>query len=518
MKTHTRPSRRRIALLLAPFLLSGCMVGPDYKRPTAIISPRFKELKPAPGWQYANPALAAAPKGKWWEIYNDPILNGLEDKVEINNQNVIQYEARYRNARAAINAIRAQLYPTLSGSLNFNRNSTGRGSRNASSGVLVNYGSGATSTTYRPSNSTENTYGMGPTASWDLDLWGAIRRQIQAQVTEAQASAADLANARLSYQAQLATAYFNLRYQDSLKDLLHRTVQFYEHSYQITLNQYNAGVAEPTALLQAKTQLEQTRAQEVQAGIARAQYEHAIAVLMGEAPADLTIAPGRLPDTVPAIPVSVPADLLQRRPDIAAAERRMEEYNAQIGAAIAAFYPDVKLTASYSYSGDPVGALVQVANRIWSLGAAATETIFKGGARTAAVHEANANYDSYTAAYRQTVLTALQGTEDQLSNLRILSEQATQQAIALDAANKAATVAMNQYLAGTEIYTTVITAQVTALSNAETALSIQQSRMVDSVSLIEALGGGWDESSLPSKGSMQTDNPFLPSFIQKDKN
>ena len=518
MKTHTRPSRRRIALLLAPFLLSGCMVGPDYKRPTAIISPRFKELKPAEGWQYANPALAAAPKGRWWEIYNDPILNGLEEKVEINNQNVVQYEARYRNARAAINAIRAQLYPTLSGSLSFNRNSTGRGSRNASSGVLVNYGSGESTTTYTPSNSTETTYGMGPTASWDLDLWGAIRRQIQAQVTEAQASAADLANAKLSYQAQLATAYFNLRYQDSLKDLLHRTVQFYEHSYQITLNQYNAGVAEPTALLQARTQLEQTRAQEVQAGIARAQYEHAIAVLMGVAPADLTIAPGRLPDTVPAIPVSVPADLLQRRPDIAAAERRMEEYNAQIGAAIAAFYPDVKLTASYSYSGDPVGALVQVANRIWSLGAAATETIFEGGARTAAVHEANANYDSYTAAYRQTVLTALQGTEDQLSNLRILSEQATQQAIALDAANKAATVALNQYLAGTEIYTTVITAQVTALSNAETVLSIQQSRMVDSVSLIEALGGGWDASSLPSKGSMQTDNPFLPSFIQKDKN
>lgn len=518
MKTHTRPSRRRIALLLAPFLLSGCMVGPDYKRPTAIISPRFKELKPAEGWQYANPALAAAPKGRWWEIYNDPILNGLEEKVEINNQNVVQYEARYRNARAAINAIRAQLYPTLSGSLSFNRNSTGRGSRNASSGVLVNYGSGESTTTYTPSNSTETTYGMGPTASWDLDLWGAIRRQIQAQVTEAQASAADLANAKLSYQAQLATAYFNLRYQDSLKDLLHRTVQFYEHSYQITLNQYNAGVAEPTALLQARTQLEQTRAQEVQAGIARAQYEHAIAVLMGAAPADLTIAPGRLPDTVPAIPVSVPADLLQRRPDIAAAERRMEEYNAQIGAAIAAFYPDVKLTASYSYSGDPVGALVQVANRIWSLGAAATETIFEGGARTAAVHEANANYDSYTAAYRQTVLTALQGTEDQLSNLRILSEQAAQQAIALDAANKAATVALNQYLAGTEIYTTVITAQVTALSNAETVLSIQQSRMVDSVSLIEALGGGWDASSLPSKGSMQTDNPFLPSFIQKDKN
>ncbi|NHN88651.1 efflux transporter outer membrane subunit [Acetobacter conturbans] len=519
MKTVTpRTPSRRAALLLAPFLLSGCMVGPDYKRPTAIISPKFKELRPAAGWQYAAPALAAVPKGKWWAIYNDPLLNSLEDLVEINNQNVIQYEARYRNARATINAIRAQLYPTLSGSLSFDRNSQGRGSRNASSGVLVNYGTGESTTSYTASNTTETTYGMGPTASWDLDLWGAIRRQVQAQVTEAQATAADLANARLSYQAQLATAYFNLRYQDSLKDLLHRTVLFYERSLQITQNQYEAGVADPTAVLQARTQLEQTRAQEIQAGIARAQYEHAIAVLVGKAPADVAIPQGLLTQTIPAIPVSVPASLLQRRPDIAAAERRMEEYNANIGAAIAAFYPDVKLTASYSYSGDPVGALVQVANRIWSLGAAATETIFEGGARTAAVHEANANYDYYTATYRQTVLTALQNTEDQLSNLRILSDQASQQAIALEAANKSVTVSMNQYLAGTEIYTTVITSEITALSNAETSLAIQQSRMVDSVSLIEALGGGWDASSLPSKDSMQTDNPFLPSFIQKDKN
>lgn len=515
--TDRRPSFRAI-LMLAPVVLSGCMVGPSYKRPAAIISPAFKELRPAPGWNYATPSLAAAPKGKWWEVYNDPILNKLEDAVAISNQNVLQYEARYRNARAEINAIRAQLYPTLSGSLSFNRNSQGRGSRNASSGVLVNYGSDTTTQTYTPSNSTETTYGMGPTASWDLDLWGKIRRQVQAQVTEAQASAADLANATLSYQVQLATAYFNLRYQDSLKDLLHRNVQFYERSYQITKNQYEAGVADPTTLLQARTQLEQTRAQEVQTGIARAQYEHAIAVLAGKAPADLSIAPGALPRDIPAIPATVPATLLQRRPDIAAAERRMEEYNAQIGAAMAAFYPDVKLTASYSYSGDPVGALVQVANRIWSLGAAATETLFEGGARTAAVHEANANYDTYTATYRQTVLTALQNTEDQLSNLRILAEQAEQQQKALDTANHAVTVSMNQYLAGTQIYTTVITAEVTALSNAETALAIQQSRIVDSVSLIGALGGGWDASSLPSKASMQTDNPFLPSFIQKDKN
>ncbi|MCH4093696.1 MAG: efflux transporter outer membrane subunit [Acetobacter peroxydans] len=507
-------ARTRLAPLLIPLVATGCMVGPDYKRPAAIISPTFKELRPAPGWQYAQPHLAELPKGKWWEIYNDPLLNQLEEQVALNNQNVREYEARYRNARATINGIRAQLFPTLNGSLSFNRQSSGVGSR--SSGTIINYGQNTTSSNV--TNTTENTYAMGLSASWDLDLWGKIRRQIQAQVTEAQASAADLANAALSYQAQLATAYFNLRYQDSLYDLLERNVTFYERSYQITKNQYEAGTADPTSLMQAKTQLEQTRAQAIATGINRAQYEHAIAILIGKPPADLSIPRGALSRVIPPIPVSVPAALLQRRPDIAAAERRMEEYNAQIGAALAAFYPDVKLTASYSYSGDPVGTLVQVVNRIWSLGASATETLFEGGARTAAVREANTNYDYYTAIYRQTVLTALQNVEDQLSNLRILADQAAQQDVALKAANKAAGISFNQYMAGTQIYTTVITAEVTALSNAETALQIQQSRMVDSVSLVQALGGGWNASSLPSKASMQTDNPFLPDFIQKDRN
>ncbi|ATJ91222.1 secretion protein [Acetobacter senegalensis] len=513
----SRPLSRRLGILLAPLVLTGCMVGPSYKRPTAIISPKFKELRPAPGWNYANPALAEIPKGTWWTIYNDPILNQLEAQVEINNQNVKEYEARYRSARATINSVRAQLYPTLSGSLSFNRQSSGRGSR--SSGTIINYGSdGSSSSGYTPSNTTENTYGMGPTASWDLDLWGKIRRQIQAQVTETQATAADLANAKLSYQAQLATAYFNMRYQDSLYDLLERNVKFYERSYQITRNQYEAGTADPTTLLQAQTQLEQTRAQATATQASRAQYEHAIAVLIGKPPAEISIAPGALPRAIPAIPVSVPAQLLERRPDVAAAERRMEEYNAQIGAAIAAFYPDVQLTASYSYSGDPVGTLVQVANRIWSLGASATETLFSGGSRTAAVHEADATYDNYVATYRQTVLTALQNVEDQLSNLRVLAQQADEQQVALEAANRAVTVALNQYLAGTQIYTTVITSEVTALSNAETALQIQQNRILDSVTLIQNLGGGWNASELPSKNSMQKDNPFLPSFIQKDKN
>ncbi|WP_342628254.1 efflux transporter outer membrane subunit [Nguyenibacter vanlangensis] len=513
-----RPPRRgglRPALLagaiLSPLLLAGCMVGPSYHRASAPISARFKELQPAPGWERAKPQMADLPKAQWWTLYGDPVLNDLESQVAISNQNVKMYEANYRQARAMIDSARAQLFPTLNGSMNFNRNSQGRGSRSASSGSLVSYGGAAT-------NTTETTYSTGLNASWELDLWGRIRRNIQSQVTAAQASAADLANATLSYQGQLATAYFNLRYQDSLQELLRRYVAFNTQALQITQNQYEAGVADPTALLQARTLLEQNRAQLIQAGIARAQYEHAIAVLIGRAPADLTIKPGTLTRTIPAIPVGVPSDLLQRRPDVAAAERAMEEYNAQIGADMAAFYPTITLSATYSYSGDPVGQLIQVVNRIWSLGAAASETLFQGGARTAAVHSANAQYDSAVATYRQTVLTALQNVEDQLSNLRILAQQATQQQIALDYANRTVEVSMNQYQAGTQIYTTVITNENTALSNAESALAIQQQRMVDSVALVQALGGGWDASRLPSKDSMQTDNPFLPSFIQKDTN
>ncbi|GBQ67687.1 secretion system type I outer membrane efflux pump lipoprotein NodT [Ameyamaea chiangmaiensis NBRC 103196] len=499
---------RSLTIGAAALAVSGCMVGPHYQRASAPVSPRFKELRPAPGWTYAQPEQAAVAKGEWWRIYRDPQLDALESQVALNNQNVAEYEARYRAARAEINAVRAQLFPTLSGSFSFSRNAQGGGSQNSASGSVI-----SSSTGY-----TKNTYSIGPSASWDLDIWGKIRRQIQAQVTESQASAADLANARLSYQAQLATAYFNLHYQDSLHALLARNVAFYTDALRITQNQVEAGTSDPTAVLEARYQLEQTRASETATQTLRAQYEHAIAVLIGKPPADVSIPVAELSRDIPAIPVTVPAELLQRRPDVAAAERRMEEYNADIGAAIAAFFPSITLSASYEQSGDPIGTIMNIGNRIWSLGASATETLFEGGSRTAAVHQANATYDNYVAQYRQTVLTALQNTEDQLSNLRILADQAAQQDVALRFANQAVTVSMNQYLAGTVIYTSVITNEQSALSIAQSALSIQQSRMVDSVSLIEALGGGWSVTELPSKGSMQTDNPFLPSFIQKDKN
>ena len=352
----------------------------------------------------------------------------------------------------------------------------------------------------------------------ELDVWGLIRRQVESQVAAAQVSEATLAAARLSAQTTLATDYFEMRYQDSLQTLLNEFVTFYEQSATITRNEYNAGIVASSDLLQAETLVAQTRAQAAAVGIQRSQYEHAIAVLTGHPPTDLSLPPGSLTSRIPAIPVTVPSLLLQRRPDIAEAERSMEQENALIGAAVAAFYPVISLSAAASYAGNPIGSLIQVANRSWSLGASAVQTLFEGGQRTAAVRAARAVYDESVANYRQTVLTAFQGLEDQLSGLRILAQQSDAQQQAVDLANQAVTVSLNQYLAGTAIYTTVITTQTTALSNAETALGIQESRMIASVSLINELGGGWNASELPSKDSLQTDNPFLPSFIQKDQN
>ncbi len=366
-------------------------------------------------------------------------------------------------------------------------------------------------------STTTNTWNTGPSASWTLDVWGRIRRQVQQQVTAAQASAADLANAQLSYQSQLASAYFNLRYQDSLKKLYLNNVGYFQQALTIVQNQVDAGVTDPSALWQAKYQLQQTRAQATQAGITRAQYEHAIAVLIGRAPADLTIPTGALPLSLPTPPQSLPSVLLQRRPDIAAAERTMEGYNASIGTAIAAYYPEISVSASYGYSGNPLQTLVQAATRFWSLGASSTETLFKGGARTAAVRSARADYDASVATYRQTVLTALQGVEDNLSNLRLLSEQLTQQDVAVKSAQEAVRVSLNEYMAGTQTYTTVLTSQQSALNYEVQALGIHQSMAISHVDLIVALGGGWDVSQLPNKASLQTNNPLLPEFISKTK-
>lgn len=360
-------SLRANALVFTSLALSGClMVGPTYKRPHAIVSAKFKELKPVPGWTVATPHMADYPKGEWWRIYNDPVLNQLESQVTLNNQNLKEYEAAFRKARATVTAARASLYPTLAGSLSFARNSQG-GTASSTSGTQYTTGS------------TKNTYAAQMTADWDLDLWGKIRRQVQEQVAAAQISAADVANARLSYQSELAQDYFSLRYEESLKSLLERSAALYEHYLDIVHNQHVGGTVSGADEYQAENTLQQARASATATDVNRSEYEHAIAVLIGRAPGDFSLARSGMPNAIPSVPITVPSELLQRRPDIAAAERQMEEYNAEIGAAIAAFFPEVSLSAAYGYSGNPVQSLIQVSNRIWSLGASASQTLFEGG-------------------------------------------------------------------------------------------------------------------------------------------
>jgi NodT family efflux transporter outer membrane factor (OMF) lipoprotein len=320
-------------------------------------------------------------------------------------------------------------------------------------------------------------------------------------VANAQASAADLADAQLSAQAEVATDYFELRGQDSLQQLLNETVKAFQRSLQIVQNQYAAGTAARSDVITAQAQLLSTQAMAVNVGVQRATFEHAIAMLTGRPPADLTLPPKSLDTVVPQIPVAVPSTLLQRRPDIAEAERQMQQQNALIGVNVAAFYPDINLSAALNYGGSALGLLFAASNQVWFLAASASETVFEGGQRAAAVAAARAAYDNSVANYRQTILTAFQGVEDQLSTLRILSQQAVVENAAVEAAQHAVEISLNEYKAGTVAYTTVITAQAGLLSDQQSALAVQISRMTASVALIKALGGGWNTSSLPFRGS-----------------
>jgi NodT family efflux transporter outer membrane factor (OMF) lipoprotein len=472
------------------------MVGPDYKRPDAPAPPAFKELA---GWKISQPA-DAVDKGAWWSVYDDPELDRLERYVDISNQTVKQYEAQYRNAVALVSEARAGLFPTVGLTGGVTRSGSGTSGGSGSSG-LGTTGSGGSSR-----NGTE--YSLSGSVAWDLDVWGRIRRQVESNRAAAQVSAADLANAQLSAQATLATDYFDLRAEDSLAHLLSDTVAAYRRAMQITQNQYRAGTTASTDYVTALALLQSTEAQLIAVGVQRQQYEHAIAMLTGHAPAEVTIAPAPLAAAVPVLPPGLPSELLERRPDIAAAERMMQEENALIGVQVAAYYPDISLSALGEYAGNPLGQLFNASNRIWSLGASATETLFDGGLRTASVQAARATYDVSVATYRQTVLTAFQGVEDALSDLRILELQAKAEATAVASTRRAVSATLNQYNAGTVPYTSVITEQTLLLSDQQTALSIQQSRLVASVALIEALGGGWTTADLPTK--IKTVNPLLP--------
>ncbi len=479
--------RARLALVLLPVILSACEVGPDYVRPQPA-SPTPAAFKEVPdGWKVAQPNDAVN-RGPWWSVYKDPVLDDLEKQVSINNQTVKASEAAFRQASAIIREARAQLFPVITGSSSVTRSQQGTGS--IGTGSFAG-GAGEPHTRYSFA---------GAVSNWEIDLWGQIRRQVESDIATAQATAGDLASAQLSAQAQLATAYFELRTADELKRLLEATVEAYTRSLKITTNKYAVGTAARSDVAQAQTQLDTTRAQLIAVGVTRAQFEHAIAVLIGKPPADFSIAPVVLDTQVPVIPPDMPSALLERRPDIAAAERRIASANAQIGVAISGYYPNLTLNGTYGWQGNALSQRFAPSSRVWSVGASLAETFFDAGSRHAQVDVARAAYDQSVANYRQTVLIAFEQVEDNLAQLRILEQQAEVQTSAVQSAELALRLILNQYLAGTVDYTTVVTAQAAALSNEQTALTITQNRLTASVALVQALGGGWDASQIPPNG------------------
>lgn len=509
------------SILAACLLLIGCEVGPDYVRPPAVgVTSTYKELD---GWRPATPR-DLADRGAWWTIFADPLLDSLCAEVQVSNQTLIADAAAFRQTVAVVAEARAQLFPTLGATASVSRRrGTSGGSTVLSSssldavnsvatgagGSTLATTSGAATTTGSGGGRASTIYQLEGTASWELDLWGRIRRQVQSDVAAAQASAADLANARLSLQSTLVTDYLTLRAADELQALLDRTVADYQRAVQITTNQYNAGVAARGDVITAQTQLAGAQAAAINVGVQRASLEHAIAVLVGHAPSEVTIGPGHLPASAPPLPAGVPSELLERRPDVAAAERLMEQQNASIGVAIAAYYPQVTLSGLLGLAGNPLSQLFTVSNNVWSLGGSAAQTLFDGGARSATVRAARAAYDQAVATYRQTVLTAFQQVEDALSSTRILQQQASAEAEAVALARRSVQIALNQYRAGTQPYTTVITAQNTALTDEQAALTVRENLLLSSANLIVALGGGWTKASLPMADVLR-DQPIFP--------
>jgi NodT family efflux transporter outer membrane factor (OMF) lipoprotein len=479
--------------LIGGLSLAACTVGPNYLRPAAPVPATFKELKSGPlkGWKVATP-LDGPGNVQWWALYCDPKLDFLIKQVKVSNQTVAADAAAYEQARAIIREAQASLFPVLTGSYTFTRMHTGP-NVGAGGGGGGGGGGGTTTTTFVPQLS----------GTWDLDIWGKVRRQIESNTAAAQASAGDLAFATLSEEAMLAIAYFNLRAEDSLHDLLARTIVEYERTLTIVRNQFKAGYSVTAGdVATAEANVQTARAQQYAADAARAQYEHAIAMLIGRPPSELFIGRHPLAGGIPKIPIALPSTLLERRPDIAAAERTMQEQNASIGVAVAGYFPDISLSGSLEWIGkNPLP--FNVGNLVWSLGAAGTETVFNGGLTAAQVDAARATYWQSVANYRQTVLTAFQGVEDQLANIRFLTAQLAEQQKAVTNARTAVNVYLNQFQAGTIAFTTVVTAEVTLLADEETELTIRQNLFVDSVTLIENLGGGWDTTLLPTQKELQ---------------
>lgn len=468
-----------LVLCLTLVTLTSCAVGPDYQKPSVPLASSFKELG---AWSKAEPR-DDMDRGAWWSFYRDPVLDDLERQVDVSNQNLKASEAAFRQAKALSDEAWAGLFPTLS-----------LGANDTRSGSLAS------------GNKPVTKYDWNATASWELDVWGRIRRTIENQEDLADASQADLASARLSAQATLATDYFDLRVQDEVERLLQATVAADQNIYDIVKHQYEAGTAAKSDLLASATQLESVQSTAMNADIKRRQLEHAIAVLIGKAPSDFSLSAAPLNFHIPEIPVALPSQLLERRPDIASSERKVAAANAEIGVAEAAWFPTLSLSASFGANANALSKLFQTSNQIWSLGPSVAETVFDAGSRSAAVTAAEAGYDQTVANYRQTVLTSFQQVEDQLAALNILDNQSKVLNQAVHDAEESQKLTLNQYKEGIVAYNVVLTSQTVSLSNQQSELVATASRLDASVALIEALGGGWsrqDEAN-PAKTSDAT--------------
>jgi NodT family efflux transporter outer membrane factor (OMF) lipoprotein len=491
---------------LAALLLTGCMVGPKYQKPPAIAQAPPAAYKESPTatdagtWKVAQPQDAVL-HGNWWEIYSDPELNALEDKLNIDNQNIKVYFANFMEARTLIAQARAQLYPTVTTGPSYSRSQT--------SGHV---GSAAPSAAI---GKQANLFDLPVDASWAPDLWGKVRNQIREAQYNAQMSAADLENVKLSEQASLAIYFFEIRGQDALQAIYSQTVADDQKSLDYTRAQYETGVGTEISVVEAENTLENAQAALTNLGVARAQYEHAIAVLIGTDPSSFSIPVKPLNAAPPPIPAGVPSQLLERRPDIATSERTMAAANAHIGIATAAFYPTLTLSADGGFESSVFGHLLDWSSRFWSVGPSVSETIFDAGLRRAAVNQYTQVYNADVATYRQTVLTAFQQVEDHLAAVRILSNQMQQQQAATDSAERFVDLETARYQTGIDPYIDLVTAQETLLSDRQTLANLHTQEMTASVSLIEALGGGWDSTQLPTPAQVSLKLTPAQTTIQK---
>jgi NodT family efflux transporter outer membrane factor (OMF) lipoprotein len=506
----------RLSAAVLLFILPGCVVGPKYHPPAPQApAPAYKESptnsQDNGDWTVAQPADAKL-RGKWWEIFNDPELNALEEQLDINNQNIKQYFENYMEARAIVREARSQYFPTLTAAPAITHSRTSANVGAGAATTTVTSGTGTTSTTTQLQSTL---YTLPLEASWEPDLWGKVRNTVRQAQYAAQVSAADLENERLTEQASLAQYFFEIRGQDKLQQIYDETVAADQKAYDLTRSLYETGIDDEISVVEAETTLRSAQAGATNVGVARAQYEHAIAVLIGKAATNFSIQAKPMTVALPPIPVGVPSELLERRPDIAAAERTMAEANASIGIAYAAYYPNLTLTAEGGFESSIFHRWFTWPSRFWSVGSSLSETLFDAGLRRATVQQYVATYNADLAAYRQTVLSAFQQVEDGLAEVRILSKEIQQEQQAVDAAQTFLKLEQARYETGVDPYIDVLVAQTTVLSDQQTLNGLQVQQMTYAVALVEALGGGWDRSQLPTPHQVTEKPPASETTIQQ---